>query len=183
MSHGCAVCREVPAADSVGLNRVGGLDVCDPCFLGLAPQRARARGWSLNIDQWQRTDGEGNVVAYITRGHLTLAKGVGIHFKSRRKTLMRKLLQLFAPSVAVGDPLFDNHVYTRSKNAGLTRRILADEGVQSIIMDLLGEGSWIEFEANTLTTYSVRDEYVSEAKFTSEMCVLASHLERLALPS
>ncbi|MEM7153739.1 MAG: hypothetical protein AAF799_12905 [Myxococcota bacterium] len=96
---------------------------------------------------------------------------------------MRKLLQLFAPSVAVGDPLFDNHVYTRSKNAGLTRRILADEGVQSIIMDLLGEGSWIEFEANTLTTYSVRDEYVSEAKFTSEMCVLASHLERLALPS
>ena len=177
------MCRENPEPGAVGLNRVGGLDVCDPCFLGLAPHRARDRGWNISIDQWERTDQEGNVVAYITRAHLTLGKGIGVHFKSWRKTLLRKLLQMFKPSVSVGDSLFDHHVYTRSKNPGLTRRILGDEGVQSIIMDMLGEGSWIEFEATTLTTYSVRNEYVSEAKFTSEMCVLACHLERLALPS
>jgi len=163
----------------VGFNRVGGLDVCDPCFLGLAPQRVRARGWHLAVDQWEQRDEEDDVVAYVTQAQLVLPKGLGLHFKCWRKTVLRKLLGLVAPSISVGDPLFDNHVYARSKNIGFTRTVLGDDGVQSILMDMLGEGSWIEFKGNTLVTYSRRDEYVSEARFSSEMSVLASHLERL----
>lgn len=175
----CAVCHEAQGAEVVGLNRVGGLDVCDPCLLGLAPQRVRARGWSLAIRQWERRDSEGNVVGYGTEANLRLPRTMGVHFKCRRKTIGWKLVQLIKPSIKAGDPLFDNHVYVRSKNAGLTRTILADEGVQSILMDMLGEGSWIEFNAASLVTHSMRDEYISEARFSSEMCVLASHLERL----
>ena len=164
----------------MGLNRVGGLDICDPCLLGLAPQRVRARGWDLSIKQWERTDNEGQVVAYMTRASLTLPTSTGVHLKCRRKTWQWKLVGLVAPSIASGDPLFDAHVYARSRNAGFTRTILADDGIQSILMDMLGEGSWIELDASALAVYSSRPEYVSEARFTSEMCVLASHLERVA---
>ncbi len=120
-------------------------------------------------------------MSYVTKASLALATGVGIHFKCRRKTIRWKIFQLVAPSVSAGDSLFDHHVYTRSKNPGVTQTVLADEGVQSILMDMLGEGSWIEFSGNILVTHSERDEYVSEARFSSEMCVLASHLERLTV--
>ncbi|MEX1369264.1 MAG: hypothetical protein AB1Z98_39415 [Nannocystaceae bacterium] len=179
MADTCEVCGDAGAPGASGFNRVGGVDVCDPCYLGLAPQRVRARGWGFVIRQWEVTDGEGTVVAYCTKARLDLSKGFGVHFKCRRKTLGWKLVQLVAPSVKVGDSLFDHHVYVRSKNPGLTRTILADDGVQSIVMDMLGEGSWIEFDRDTMSSYSRREEYVSEARFTSEMCVLASHIERL----
>mgnify|MGYP001482485244 CR=1 FL=1 len=162
-----------------GLNRVGGADVCDPCFLGLAPERVRSRGWGLHIKQWQVTDHEGAVIGYGTDATLELPHNTGMHFRCRRKNVWRKLVSLVSPGVASGDELFDAHVHVVSKSVGMTQMVLADEGVQSIVMDMLGEGSWIELDRTSLRSYSIRDEYVSEARFSSEMCVLATHIERI----
>jgi hypothetical protein len=175
----CAVCGDARQPGVQGFNRVGGVDVCDPCLLGLAPERVRARGWGFSVRQWQVTDSEGTVVGYGTEAHLRLEKNAGVVFKCRRKTLIWKLVHFVAPGITVGDSLFDANVYARSKNAGLTRTVLADEGVQSILMDMLGEGSWIQLDRDTMTSYSIRPEYVSEARFSSEMCVLATHIERI----
>lgn len=179
VADSCAVCGAVREPGVQGFNRVGGADVCDPCFLGLAPERVRARGWGFSVRQWQVTDSEGTVVGYGTDARLRLAKSAGMVFKCRRKTWIWKLVGLVKPGITVGDSLFDDNVYARSKSAGLTRLVLTDEGVQSILMDMLGEGSWIELDRDTMTSYSIRDEYVSEARFSSEMCVLATHIERI----
>ena len=178
MAAQCAVCR-VETDSGQGLNRVGGADVCDPCFLGMAPERVRSRGWGWQIRQWQVTNGDGEVIGYGTDATLDLPANTGLHFKCRRKKLWRKLLSLVSPGVASGDELFDAHVHVVSKNAATAKMVLADEGVQSIVLDMLGEGSWIELDRTTLRSHSIRDEYVSEARFSSEMCVLATHIERI----
>lgn len=53
-------------------------------------------------------------------------------------------------------------------------------GVQSVLMDMLGEGSWFELSGGELTSFSCRSEHVDEARFSSEMCVLANHIQRLS---
>jgi hypothetical protein len=45
------------------------------------------------------------------------------------------------PGIKIGDSLFDGHVCVAGKAPGTTRPVIADEGEQSILMDMLGEGS------------------------------------------
>ncbi len=179
MTSQCAVCGADERSTAGGCNRVGGVDVCDACYHGLAPARVRARGWTFDIRQWEIKDSDGSVFSYGTDARLRLPSALGVEFKCRRKTLPWKLVHLVAPSLTVGESLFDANVYVRSKNPGVTRIILADDGVQSIMMDMLGEGSWIAVRGDTIASHSVRNEYVSDARFSSEMCVLACHIERL----
>jgi hypothetical protein len=173
----CAVCQQ--AAGGAGLNRVGGADVCDRCYLGDAPRHISKRGWSLELRQYDQVINDNGDRLYFTEGTLRLPMSTSVHFKCRRKTFSWWLVGLVMPGPKSGDPLFDRRVFVRSKTPKAAKALLCDDGVQSIVLDMLGEGSWMAVEHGTIDVYSCRPEYVPEAKFSSEMCVLASHFIRL----
>ena len=161
------------------MNRIGGADVCENCVRGLAPYVIREqRGWDFKIKQWSRMKDDGESV-YYTDAELRFAEATAVQFKAWRKSLLRSLVCLVRPGVVGGDKLFDNHVYVHSATHGTTKRVIEDDGVQSILLDMLGAGSWVEVTGGQLRSYSVRDHYVEEARFSSEMCVLADHVLRL----
>jgi hypothetical protein len=178
--NSCAVCGQ---ASSAGLNRVGGADVCDRCYLGDAPARIRQRGWTFQIRQYDRVKNKEGDREYYTEASLTMPMTARVQFTSRRRTLIWFLIGLVKPGVKSGDKLFDRHVHVSSATQKATKAVLRDEGVQSILLDMLGEGSSVQVLNGTINVYSCRDEYVPEPKFSSEMCVLASHVARLVSAS
>jgi hypothetical protein len=173
----CAVCQQ--AASGAGLNRVGGADVCNRCYLGDAPRHISKRGWSLSIRQYDRVINKEGDRLYFTEATLKLPMSGSVHFKCRRKTIGWRLVGLFLRGPKSGDDIFDRHVFVRSKTPKAAQALLSDDGVQSIVLDMLGEGSWLTVAHAMIDVYSCRPEYVPEAKFSSEMCVLASHFIRL----
>ena len=172
----CLVCG---AESSRGLNRVGGGDVCDPCLHGAAPERIAERGWGFAIKQWQFRPTRESEPVYVTDATLTLAAATPFVFRCRRRTVPWRVVGWFARGLRSGDELFDDHVYVRSRVPLPTLELLRDDGVQSIMLDMLGEGSWIAATGAALRVHSRRSEYIPEARFSSEMCVLASHIERV----
>lgn len=83
------------------------------------------------------------------------------------------------PRVTVGDELFDDHVYARTSTKRAAQALLSDDGVQSILLDMLGEGSWVAIRDASIHVFSRRAEYVPEARISSELAVLAAHVTRL----
>lgn len=178
MVEPCAVCLRIPPAGA-GLNRVGGANVCDPCYLGAAQARVRERGWVLEIEQWEVVVNKEGDRLYYTRAAITLPLRLHVDLKCRRRVGVLGLLMGLLPRVKVGDELFDDHVYARSSTTRAARALLADEGVQSIVLDMLGEGSCLAISNASIHVFSRRPEYLPEVRFSSELAVLAAHVARL----
>jgi hypothetical protein len=174
----CAVCGHTDDSGASS-NRVGGADVCNRCYLGDAPQQIRARGWTFEIRQKDMGTGRESAPRHRTEAKLDLLTAPVVHLRCERRTFVWWLLGLITPGVKSGDPIFDRHVRVESETPEAARAFLRDEGVQSILLDMLGEGSWVTVTYGAIRIYSARHEYVEEARFSSEMCVLASHLSRL----
>jgi hypothetical protein len=174
----CAVCQQA-SKPGAGLNRVGGADVCDRCYLGDSPRRVRERGWSLQIRQYDVLKNKEGDRDYYTEATLRFPMPGQVQFKCRRRTLAWRLIGLIKPRVKCGDDIFQRHVHVTSSTPKVARAWLLEDGVQSILLDMLGEGSHVEVHHGTIEVYSCRPEYVPEAKFSSEMCVLASHFSRI----
>jgi hypothetical protein len=178
MVEPCAVCLRVPPA-AAGLHRVGGANVCDPCYLGAAQARVRERGWSFELEQWEVVVNKNGDRLYYTRATVRLPLQLRVDMKCRRRVGLLGVLMGLLPRVKVGDELFDDHVYVRSSTMPAARALLSDEGVQSILLDMLGEGSWVAIWDASIRVFSRRAEYVPEARFSSELAVLAAHVVRL----
>ncbi len=169
----CAVCEARGAA----MNRLGGLDVCDSCLGGGASASASRRGWSLGAETRLVTTQDRSLHVTTVVGRLDEAPPIRATFRLR-EGIWRALSWFHG--VKAAEPLFDRTVFVTSPTAAATARLLADEGAQSALMDLVGEGARVDVDGASVDVVIRRPDPPDVARLTAEVAVLMAHLRAFA---
>ena len=103
----CALCQ----LSSSAMNRVAGLDLCDPCFQGGASGGAGVRGWTLDSRSWLAFPLFQDRYRCAIEGDLQQA--LSLSARCRVKTIGHGLLS-HVLGLRTPDPLFNRVVYVRS---------------------------------------------------------------------
>lgn len=74
-----------------------------------------------------------DTVEHTVRAKLLTLKG---SFSFTKRTLVRKLMELFMRPRRVGDPAFDDNVTAAGEPAQVLERALKDDGFQTTVLDL-----------------------------------------------
>ena len=172
----CALCSE----EAEHFNRVSGLEVCDICFHGdLASRMEQLRGWVVLIETSMRKIRVQNqtYTDYQTTCEVTLNIESALEFRCARLGFFSKCFGRFLGRVTVGDPLFDGSVYLRTKSPAQLRSLLKNEGLQSSIMDLLGELPRFRVEGEQISGFIESKEPPDSNIICREVAVLGAYLE------
>ena len=172
----CALCFE----EAERFNRAGGLAVCDTCFHSdLASRMEQLRGWIVYVDTWRQEVRVQNQtkVYYQTICEVTLKIESTLEFRCARLGFFSKLFGRFFGRVTVGDPLFDGLVYLRTKSPEQLRSLLKKEGIQSSMMDLLGELPSFRVEGEQISGSIESPDPPDTHLICRELAVFGAHIE------
>jgi len=161
----CGLCGGDPGAS--GYNRVGGLDICDGCLHGDMSTRLKHMGIVVDGKAVQVArssgsaydSGDPHIVVEIEVGG-TCPNHLPIGLAFSREGFTAKIAKLFTKEIQVGDPLFDDFIYIRcSGDEDIAERFLADEGVQTAIMELVGPKGHVTIEGGQIGVFTEQDDY------------------------
>lgn len=148
----CILCDSDAAVD-----RLCGFDLCAPCRLG-ADLEANLARWGLSLEkrEWQETRRVNDrtetvyfleaLVRYpsVVDARAHFGTGPTAEHAARRDpdaTLWQRVVEWFAPrDIEVGDALFDDAVFIAEPEGDQLEDLIADEGVQTAIMELVAAG-------------------------------------------
>lgn len=159
------------------MNRMGGLNVCDPCVGGLAGHKAKARGWLVEEAEWVVQ--VKNNITYYGRVVGVINKQSPLQLTLRPKTGLWSLLGLVTGQRS-GDPLFDRMVYASTRDAGPVQAWFRHDGVQSAIMDLLGDRAVVYIAGDRVEVNVAQGEPVVMNRLVVETMVLMTYVQRFA---
>lgn len=173
----CALCLRESVSPP---NRVGGLDLCNFCAFGGALAAAKARGYQLEVDCF--AIGPSRAMTFFARGDARLEMPA-LKASFRRRGFGSLLRRIFTRRVRLSDPLFHRIGHIESPERVQVLEFMDDEGVQGIVMELLGEDVNISIARNGRV--KVRGVRTSGAfdrtRLELGMAVLMVHLDRFAL--
>ncbi len=180
-SKSCYLCGTQDAGS--GLSRLAGFDVCDGCLRGDLSARLRSCGISVEGDAREVTDqvrsssGYGSAdirTFYEIRISGTCPAETEVGLVLGRETVGGKLLKLFKREIQVGDPLFDDAILVRCRgDEQAARDLLADDNVQSAIMELVGPRGRVTIEGNRIDVFTVHEDYSAlESCLVLSACLL-----------
>jgi hypothetical protein len=193
-SNACDLCGD--ALEGRGATRSFGLDLCEHCFQGDVFARVAPRGFVL--DEQRRTEERihgdsrhGTRTLYITELTGSVPRRIGLAGKFTREKLGHKLVKIFKREIQVGDPLFDDMVYvSETADERNLAEYLANEGVQSAIMEFLATGAMggttkcaVEIAGNSITARVEDWEGFDESPgspYRRSIIALLHYLERFA---
>ena len=174
-SPACALCRSTKDPRP---NRIGGIDLCRRCYDGGAVAAAHARGFRLRIEC--SIVGHGDNQFFVAKGNAAVAKPL-FNASFRRKGLA-SLAGLFGLTVRVQDPLFHKLGVIITRDKPRTRRFIDNDGVQSAVMDLLGEDVSVKIRRNGHVQVSGarKSDPFDQTSIEREVAVLLVHLDGYA---
>ncbi|MFO8072961.1 MAG: hypothetical protein R6V85_13895 [Polyangia bacterium] len=152
-----------------GLSRLAGFDVCDGCLRGDLSARLRSFGISVEGDAREVSEqvhsscgyGSAEIRTFFEisiAGTCPVQTELGLVLG--RETVGGKLLKLFKREIQVGDPLFDEAILVRCRgDEQAARDLLADDNVQSAIMELVGPEGRVTIEGNRIDVFTVHEDY------------------------
>lgn len=129
-----------------GLDRRSGFDLCEECGYGAGLVDVQLRhGFLMHTETWERSSGGDNPTTYLgLQIHIDLprAPDAAAHFgrEVRGIPLLEWLGLGSGKDHEVGDPLFDDAVWITEDEGTDIAALLADEGVQTAIMELVSRG-------------------------------------------
>lgn len=142
--RGCDLCS---FSETGGLEIVSGLRLCRECILE-DPTRALAQ---RGIAPLEGTDPFRKPLGRAFHASLFLdAHDLGFSLQCLREGLHHKVIKLFSAEFQVGDPIFDDAIYLRTDDPGKAGALLANQGVQSALLALLGRSPSNDDRANTV---------------------------------
>lgn len=156
--------------------RSGGLDICFKCMNGGAAQAVQDRGWQLSYSESKHsTNGDSH---YRVKAEGKLDTEIPFEVAVRPKTGILKVLGLFW-GIKMPDPLFNQMVYATSSSGAAGANFLGDDGVQSAVMDLLGEQIDITIQSDGIHVHGQRKhDPFDQSRIELEMAVLLAHTRR-----
>ncbi len=174
----CELCRG--SLSGQGGHRCGGLDLCDSCWHGDSTAIVKSRGFEIRERTWQTNirTGQRTHRYYNLQVIGALPRIIGIEAVFQRETLEHKLIKLFAREIQVGDPLFDDHIYIRTKDREELSGLLASEGFQSVVMELVTGMDRLKITGNEArATVSSPEEIVEAHPARRSMAVALHYLD------
>lgn len=176
----CAFCGEPQAPAQ--LRREFELDFCEGCASGRAESKLRARGHSLITREWTtrvRTNNSSHTIHHMSIDARPPAP-IEVTVRFTREHALHRLLKLFRHEVEVGDPLFDDFVYVKTRERPQAQALLRSSGVQSTLIDLVGRYDSIDLARGSVQIRHAATEQVLAADAMLAACALLVHLERIA---
>lgn len=168
----CELCGASIAAG----NRMSGLGLCDPCFHGEFGERLAHRRWRFSVERTTTIiDG---ATFYWLSASIVLPNSLNVSAEFHRKRFWSGLSGLFRKRLSVGDPLFDQTVQIVTRNQKATLQLLSDEGVQSAVLDLVGDDATVNLASGRISIGVTAPEEPS-GQLLAELAVLAAHVERV----
>ena len=162
--------------------RVAALDVCNACFRGdLIARMEQRHRWSVQVTEWTRTvrAGNNNTTYYHTRFEVSAPEAILASVSFRRLGWWDRVVRIFKKPYTVGDPLFDDRVVLKLGADLPSRAVAGHDGVQSAILDLLGDMQLVTIERGQLSCERVLQEVRSPDGLFLEVAALTRHLERI----
>lgn len=177
----CELCNDPLVG---GHDRVGGLALCRPCYLGDVRRVAVARDWTLWSDhvEFSRHEYDESDMCYRTTVRITMPCEPGLELKCVRRTWWTGLLGLVRSRARSQDALFETHTRVWTPHPPRVEALLRAPGVESSLMDNLGNylASHVLLRHGQLEVHYVADDPHTEGEIVARACVLAHHLERHA---
>lgn len=177
----CAFCEHSWPADK--LRREYELDFCDSCAVDTESVIAgrRGRGDTISVREWTTEvyTGKRTQTFYHVAVHGVPHARIPATATFTREGVWEKLKKLFNKEIQVGDPLFDDFIYIGTGDRAATHALLQDSGVQSVLMDLVGDHERVSFAHGAVEVYHQSTEPVSAAGALLPVCALLVHNERL----
>jgi hypothetical protein len=177
----CAFCEHSWPASK--LRREYELDFCDTCAVdteGVIAAR-RGHGDAISVREWTTEvhTGKRTQTFYHVSVHGTPGARIPATATFTREGMWEKLKKLFNKEVQIGDPLFDDFIYIGTGDRAATHALLQDSGVQSVLMDLVGNHERVSFAHGAVEVYHQSTEPVYAAGALLPVCALFVHSERL----
>ncbi|MEM6990886.1 MAG: hypothetical protein AAF721_10325 [Myxococcota bacterium] len=175
----CGLCAEQLAASR--FVRDFGMELCEVCRSGHAPERMRPTGMvvlgAVHRRQLQTTSGALHYAHVTATGRWAYP----FHAEISREKLKHLVISLFKEELEVGDALFDDEVWIDTADPTGTAKLLRKEGAQSAVLRLVGfPAGKVEIAPGELRTIQKLDEpdqgYDAQILAT---CALARHLQPL----
>lgn len=172
------------------LNRLFGLDVCDPCRLSPV---GRVGAWAAVevVDErqhfppataFQVTGGQGlgGVETASVQSTKIVASGdVALPTVKFSSETLGWLKRLFVREVQVGDPVFDDAVWVSARDRREAARLLGIEGVQSAVLEAVSNDAALRIEGNQVFV----ERYGDDEYPPGELAVLALSIIAHARPA
>lgn len=173
----CGICDEQYSGGSV---RIAGMDVCPRCEIGNVLRILQTRGYALDIKIWQTENsnprsGGPNVWYHIRLLGRTPVQ-TDLHVRFSRENILDKVAKIFTREIQVGDPLFDDMIYVRSKESSPVRGFLASEGVQSAVMEMVGSRGSLTIEGDLVRLKATEETALDEQRFTLHAAALLKYM-------
>lgn len=175
----CAFCDEPQAPAQ--LRREFELDFCERCAVGQAESALRARGHSLISREWTTRVSSNNSSHTIYHMAIDARPPAPIEVTVRftREHALHRLIKLFRHEVEVGDRLFDDFVYVKTRERPQALSLLRSSGVQSTLIDLVGRYDSIDLARGAVQIRHAATEQVLAADAMLAACALLVHLDRI----
>lgn len=176
----CAFCGEPQAPAQ--LRREFELDFCERCAVGQAESALRARGHSLISREWTtrvRTNNSSHTIHHMSIDARP-PEPLEVTVRFTREHALHRLVKLFRHEVEVGDPLFDDFVYVKTRERPQAQALLRSSGVQSTLIDLVGRYDSIDLARGSVQIRHAATEQVLAADAMLAACALLVHIDRIA---
>jgi len=137
----CTLCTDELAPSE--LYRFSGIDLCSHCR-DLDPAANLSRQGSPV--EWKLVLGR-----FCAGSSLGTAANPDFRLKCVPQLLRHTIVKMVVPEVEVGDPVFDDRIYVRTSDPKQAVALLAPEGVQSAILNLLSDVLHREIACNYIS--------------------------------
>ena len=155
---------------------VSGFAICTLCHQGNLPHRIHLRqGWGYQFKDWF-VEGTYEDYHYL-EVYLFFPFPLPFPFLARRKSLWRKIFS----GIQVGDPLFDKLVHIQSKAPEKAKLWLQDERAQSLLMDFVGNFSYVKGSDNALYCKHRSGTYTNPQEMFLMMALLGYTIEQFII--
>ena len=176
----CALCED-PLTQ--GHDLVGGLALCQRCYLGDLQRVAQLRGWSLKSRQYEvYRSRDHDQRTLVTEVRIVIVAQPALRLRAQRFRLWMVLLGLLHGRARSSDSLFEAKVRVWTRGPAQAEAFMKREGVESSLFDVLGDLPLSDAEIqseNVRVDYYSEDPH-SEGEIVARVAVLALHVERFA---
>lgn len=146
----CDLC----GAEMKGGTRTCGAELCDPCYSGSLVERLRPAGLVLDVD-WKRSSshepegGREHSIRKAVSGEVQIRRDGPVATFSREGAgvKLRKFFGLGPDELQLGDATFDDAVLVDTSTPELTRTVLEDEGLRSVVMEAVSTFDGMAFDS------------------------------------
>ncbi len=162
--------------------RVVALDVCNTCSRGdLIARMEQRHRWTIQVTAWTRTvrTNNQNTTYYHTRFEVSAPEAITAHVSFSRLGWWDRVVHIFKKPYTVGDPLFDERVVLKLGADLPSRAVAGHDGVQSAILELLGDVPLVTLTSGQLSCERVLQEDRAPDGLFLEVAALTRHLERI----